>query len=184
MTALLLIIGFCGLTSRDNTAAQWAIGSMLLVYTFVYDSTVGPVCYSLVAEMSSTRLRQKTVVLARNLYNIGIIITNILTPRMLNPSAWDWGAKSGFFWAGCCFLCFLWSFFRLPEPKGRTFGELDTLFEQRVPARKFAVTVVDPFLSSSARRASVVGDEVGGGGEKMAALCLEEVDSKGSSSGQ
>lgn len=155
LTALLLIIGFCGLAPKSNTGAQWAIGSTLLVYTFVYDSTVGPVCYSLVAELASTRLRQKTVVLARNLYNVGSILTNVLTPRMLNPSAWNWGAKSSFFWAGTCFLCFLWSYFRLPEPKDRTYGELDTLFEQKVSARKFASTKVDPFLSETARNDSI-----------------------------
>ncbi|KAF2474622.1 MFS alpha-glucoside transporter-like protein [Lindgomyces ingoldianus] len=143
LCALLLIIGFCGIASKDNTGAQWAIGTMLLIFTFVYDSTVGPVCYSLVAEMPSTRLRQKTVVLARNFYNIASIIGNILTPRMLNPSAWNWGAKSAFFWAGTCFLCFVWTYFRLPEPRGRTYGELDTLFEQRVSARKFTRTDVD-----------------------------------------
>jgi SP family general alpha glucoside:H+ symporter-like MFS transporter len=117
MCCLLLIIGFCGLASKDNKSAQWAIGSMLLIFTFVYDATVGPVCYSLVAEMASTRLRQKTVVLARNWYNIGSIINNVLTPRMLNRSAWNWGAKSGFFYAGTCFLSLVWSYFRLPEPR-------------------------------------------------------------------
>ncbi|MBE7180501.1 MAG: sugar porter family MFS transporter, partial [Terriglobus roseus] len=157
LTGLLLIIGLCGIAPKSNTGAQWAVGSMLLVYTFVYDCTVGPVCYSLVAELSSVRLRQKTTVLARNLYNIGSIVGNVITPRMLNPSAWNWGAKSGLFWAGCCFLCFLWTFFRLPEPKGRSYGELDILFEQKVPARKFATTHVDAFVSheETTRRASV-----------------------------
>ncbi|KAF2014718.1 sugar transporter [Aaosphaeria arxii CBS 175.79] len=140
---LLLIIGFAGIAPKGNTGAQWAIGAMLLIFTFVYDCTVGPVCYSLVAELPSTRLRQKTVVLARNTYNIASIIGNILTPRMLNPGAWAWGAKSAFFWAGMCFLCLVWCWFRLPEPKGRTYGELDILFEQGVPARKFSSTVVD-----------------------------------------
>ena len=36
---------------------------------------------------------------------------------------------------------------RLPEPKGRTYGALDILFEQRIPARKFASTVVDEFAA-------------------------------------
>jgi len=40
------------------------------IFTFLYDLTVGPVCYCLVAEVSSIRLRQKTIVLARNFYNI------------------------------------------------------------------------------------------------------------------
>ncbi|KAK0658534.1 General alpha-glucoside permease [Lasiodiplodia hormozganensis] len=148
MFIMLTIIGCLGIISRSNTGAQWAIGSCLLVYTFIYDATVGPVCYSLVAELSSNRLRAKTVVLARILYDLINLITNIITPRMLNPSAWNWGAKAGFFWAGSSLICIVWTYFRLPEPKGRTFAELDVLFEKKVPARKFKTTVVDQFVAA------------------------------------
>ena len=154
LTCLLLIIGFIGLAPQSNTAAQWVIGSMLLIYTFIYDASIGPVCYSLVAEITSSRLRQKSVVLARNFYNITGIITNILTPRMLNPGSWNWGAKSAFFWAGLCFLCAIYIFFRLPEPKGRTYAELDMLFEEGVSARKFSSTIVDPFAGAGPEAAS------------------------------
>ncbi|KAF9730464.1 hypothetical protein PMIN06_001315 [Paraphaeosphaeria minitans] len=150
MLSILLIIGFLGIAPPGNASVQWAIGAMLIIFTFVYDASVGPVCYCLVAEIPSSRLRQKTVVLARNWYNIGSIIGNIMTPRMLNPSAWDWGAKSAFFWAGTCFLCLVWTYFRLPEPKGRTYGELDILFERRVSARKFGATVVREFEDDEA----------------------------------
>ncbi|KAF2876272.1 general substrate transporter [Massariosphaeria phaeospora] len=143
LCCLLVIIGCLGIIPAGNVGAQWGIGAMLLVFTCVYNCTVGPVCYSLVAEMPSTRLRTKTVVLARNFYNIASIIGNVITPRMLNPSAWAWGAKSAFFWAGCCFACLLWAYFRLPEPKGRTYGELDILFERGVSAREFSGAVVE-----------------------------------------
>jgi len=143
MLVFLLIIGFLSL--KVTSATQWAIGSMLLLYTFTYDITVGPVCYSLVTEIPSSRLRTKTVVLSRNLYNVGGIINNFLTPYMLNPLQWNWKAKAGFFWAGSCLLSVIWVFFRLPEPKGRTYGELDILFERRIPARKFKSTKVDVF---------------------------------------
>jgi len=155
LLCLLTIIGALGTIPKGNTNVEWAIGSLLLVYTFTYDATVGPVCYSLVSELSSTRLRAKTVVLARNLYNIISLITNTLTPRMLNPTAWNWGAKAGFFWAGSCALCIVWCYFRLPEPKGRTYGELDVLFEQGVSARDFKKTAVDQFSSVTERRESV-----------------------------
>lgn len=36
----------------------------------------------------------------------------------------------------------------MPEPRGRTFAELDLLFERHVPARKFAKTEVDVFEES------------------------------------
>jgi SP family general alpha glucoside:H+ symporter-like MFS transporter len=141
----LMIVGFISLAGQHNTAASWGMGSMLLVYTLVYDSTVGPVCYSLVSELSSTRLRIKTVALARNLYNVFSIVNGVIIPFMLNPTAWAWGGKAGFFWASFCFLCVLWSFFRLPEPKGRTYAELDVLFQRGTSARKFKTTAVDIF---------------------------------------
>lgn len=116
-----------------------------MVYTFVYDITIGPVCYALVADIPSTRLKIKSIVLARNFYNVGVIVNNVLMPRMLLNTNWNWGAKTGFFWAGACLLLILYHFFRLPETKGRTYGELDLLFENRVTARHFRKTQVDQF---------------------------------------
>lgn len=141
LCTLLIIIGALG-SRADDTGAQWAIGSMLLIFTFVYDFSVGPVCYSIVAEIPSTRLKAKTIVLSRNLYNVGGIVVNVITNYQLTATAWNWGAYSGFFWAGTCFIAIVWIYFRLPEPKGRTYGELDILFENKVPARKFASTNV------------------------------------------
>lgn len=54
MFTILVIVGGLGIVSRENVGAQWGIGSLLLVYTFVYDITVGPVCYCLVSEIPST----------------------------------------------------------------------------------------------------------------------------------
>lgn len=144
MFCILMIIGFMSLAPQKD-ATKWAIGSMLLVFTVVYDTSVGPVCYSLVSELSSTRLRAKSIVLARNLYNAGGIAVNVLTNYQLTETAWGWGAKAGFFWAGCCFICLIWIFFRLPEPKGRTYAELDVLFANRIPARKFKTAEIDLF---------------------------------------
>jgi len=104
MIAILLIIGFLGIP-QGVSGADWAIGSMLVVYVFIYDATLGPVCYCLVSELSSTRLRNKSMVIARTAFSLCGIVVNVLTPRMLNPGAWHWGAKSGFFWAGVCVLC-------------------------------------------------------------------------------
>lgn len=147
LCVLLLLIGLVALSS--STAAAWGIGSLLLTYVFVYDLTVGPVCYSLVSEMPSTRLKTKTIVLGRNMYNVVSIISQVITPFMLNPTAWNWRGKTGFFWCGICFLCVIWTYFRLPEPKGRTYGELDLLFEKRISAREFSTTDVSSWSSNT-----------------------------------
>ncbi|KAI8937323.1 hypothetical protein NX059_006530 [Plenodomus lindquistii] len=140
---ILIIVGSCSFAGTD--ASNWAIGAVLIVFVFVYDFTIGPVTYSIVSEMSSTRLKAKTIVLARALYNISNIVVNVLTNYQLGEANWAWGAKTAFFWAGTCGCVVVWVFFRLPEPKGRTYGELDMLFEQKVSARKFASTHVDPY---------------------------------------
>jgi SP family general alpha glucoside:H+ symporter-like MFS transporter len=146
---MLFIMGFLGLTpSAQREASAIATGSMMIVWALVYQLTVGTVCYSLVAELSTRRLQIKTVVLGRNAYNIVGIANSVLTPYMLNPSAWNWGNYAGFFWAGICFCCIIYTYFRLPEPRGRTFAELDMLFEHGISARKFASTKVDVFAES------------------------------------
>ncbi|KAK0624495.1 General alpha-glucoside permease [Lasiodiplodia hormozganensis] len=152
--AILLATGCLGVASDEGGGAHsgvaWGVAALMVLYTFVYDMTVGPVCYALVPEMPASRLRTRTVVLGRNLYNVINIVMNVIIPYMLNPSAWNWKAKAGFFYAGLCALCVVWTFFRLPEPKGRTYAELDILFRQGVPARKFKETVVDAFGTQDA----------------------------------
>lgn len=58
-------------------------------------------------------------------------------------TGWNWGAKTAFFYAGTNLLCNIWCWFRLPETRGRPFGEIDLLFENKVHARKFRTTDVD-----------------------------------------
>jgi len=146
---MLFIMGFLGLVPASHKdEAGLATGSLMIVWALFYQLTVGTVCYSLVAELSTRRLQIKTVVLGRNLYVIVGIITSVLTPYMLNPTAWNWGNYTGFFWAGLCALSVVYTYFRVPEPRGRTFAELDLLFERKVSARKFAQTKVDVFGES------------------------------------
>jgi SP family general alpha glucoside:H+ symporter-like MFS transporter len=159
LCVLMLIIG-CLAVRQDERSFEWAIGSMLLIFTFTYDLTIGPVCYSLVAELSSTRLKAKSIVLARNLYNIMGITCGVITNYQLTSTAWNWRAYSGFFWSGTCFLMTVWIYFRLPEPKGRTYGELDILFQNKVPARDFSKYKVDIFRGDTV--AAVDSDETGG----------------------
>ncbi|KAL4964167.1 putative MFS alpha-glucoside transporter [Aspergillus stella-maris] len=146
LCVMLLVMGFLGLVPESHrTQSSLATGSMMLVWALFYQLTVGTIAYSLIAEISTRRLQIKTVVLGRISYNIVAIICGVLTPYMVNPTAWDWGNFAGLFWGGICFLCIIYTFFRVPEPSGRTFAELDVLFERKVSARKFASTRVDVF---------------------------------------
>ncbi len=79
----------------------------MIVWLFTYDMTVGPLAYAIVGEVSSTRLRNKTVGLSRMSYNVFSVMFGVLTPYMLvslhvylhtsgsdmdtqNPTEWNW----------------------------------------------------------------------------------------------
>lgn len=141
---LLLTIGFLGIP-KPGPALAYASAACMYLFVMSYDLTVGPICYCLVAEVPSTRLRIKTAVLARTSYIIASIVANFLNPPILNPLGWDLRGKGGFIWGGLNFLVLVWTFFRLPETKGRTSGELDLLFEDKVPTRAFKKTDISMF---------------------------------------
>ena len=142
----LLSIGITGvLPASMHHNASLATGSLMLVWAAFYQLSVGTVAFSLVAEMPTRRLQVKTIALSRVAYNIAGIVANVLTPYMINPTAWNWANKAGFFWAGTCFLVLIYHYFRLPEPSGRTFAEMDLLFERGVSARKFKSTQINAF---------------------------------------
>ena len=170
---MLFILGFLGLVPHSHVKeASLATGSIMLVWALCYQLTVGTVCYSLVAELSTRRLQIKTVVLGRNLYNVVAVICSVITPYMLNPGAWNWKNYSGFFWGGICFCCIIYTYFRIPEPAGRSFAELDLLFERGVSARKFASTEVDVF------EATVEGSVINNYERRMSVMHTEALNEK------
>lgn len=144
LALLMFIIGFLSL-NKSSKGSQWASAILLILYELSYFFTVGPVCYALISEMPSSALRAKSIALSRLSYYVSSIAVNVFQPYMLNPTAGDWGGKTGFLWGGTGALCCLWAAFRLPEPKGRTYEELDLLFARKISARKFKKYHVDPY---------------------------------------
>ena len=145
LATLLLIGGFGTPKLYEGSPWAWATGGVLIFQFFIYAVSVGPACYALVGEIPSTRLRIKTVVLARSVYQMAGIVIGILMPKFMNPDEWNWRGKAAFFWAGTCALGIVWTYFRLPEPNRLTFAELDVLFAERVSARKFNKARVEAF---------------------------------------
>ncbi|KAJ5917225.1 hypothetical protein N7466_010779 [Penicillium verhagenii] len=149
LATVLLLVGIISAASSAN-GAIWAQAALCMVWLFIYSLTVGPIAYSIVSEISSVRLRTLTVCLARTAYQLINVVSQVLEPYFMNPTAWDAKGKTGFFWAGTALIAFTWAFFRLPEPRDRTYAELDILFATKVPARKFSSTKVDAYAAVSA----------------------------------
>jgi SP family general alpha glucoside:H+ symporter-like MFS transporter len=158
MACTLFVIGILNTkTSINGVGMSQAV--LTLVWTFMFQLSVGQLGWALPAEMGSTRLRQKTIVLARNSYYVVSVISNVLQPYFMNPTEWNLRGYTGFIWGSTAFMVFVWGYFRLPETRGRTFEELDILFAEKVSARKFHSHQLDAYqgrdVEDVARKLSV-----------------------------
>ncbi|GFZ49878.1 hypothetical protein JCM24511_07281 [Saitozyma sp. JCM 24511] len=159
----LLPIGILGCIDTGAAGAR-AIGALTVMINLLEHFSIGPVCYTIVGEVPSARLRARTIVFGRAMFCINSIIGNQLNPRFVAADGWNWGAKSAFFHLGTNLLCTTWSYFRLPETGGLSFADLDILFANKVNARKFKDVVIHDESAGDAKMADeedAVGIEKG-----------------------
>ncbi|KAM0548448.1 hypothetical protein ACHAPJ_009934 [Fusarium lateritium] len=143
-----ILVGILGVVSSTKESVLWATGAMMLLYQIPYVSTLGSPAYPVVAEIPSAHLRNKTVAVARFFLNALGIGGMFLNPALLNPGSWNLQAKGGFVWAGISGATLIWTYFRMPETKDRSFGEIDDLFARKISARKFASTQANVVAST------------------------------------
>lgn len=80
--------------AKEITRLAWAQSCLCLVWLGAYSMSVGPIVYTIVAEIGSTRLRTQTVVLGRSTYYIGNIIGGVLQPHFMSPTSWNAQGKT------------------------------------------------------------------------------------------
>lgn len=139
-TILLFIIGFLDIPSNydSNKSLARAQAALMLIWSFAYQLTTGPLCFVYNGEIPSTKLRSKTIAFATAVQAIVFIAATVALPYMLNPDNGNMRGKTGFVFAGFSFFFIVWAYFRLPETRNRSFEELDVMFHRKVSARNFA----------------------------------------------
>jgi len=140
LTAILFLIGIMDVIPTGT--AKWVQASFTVVYAFVYFLTIGAMAFAILGETSSSSLRARTVALATATQAIFGIVMNTAIPYMVNPDQANLKGKVGFVFGGLALMGTIGSFIYVPELKGRTFYEIDTMFFDRVPPRKMGNHVV------------------------------------------
>lgn len=93
LVAVLYTIGILACVEQ-TTSIAWAQSILCIVWLGAYSMTVGPIVYTIVAEIGSTRLRTQTVVLGRSTYYVGNIIGGVMEPKFMSPTAWNAQGKT------------------------------------------------------------------------------------------
>jgi SP family general alpha glucoside:H+ symporter-like MFS transporter len=158
--AVLTIILFlmAALATVGTPAGLRGAVSMILIYCFWYNVTIGATGYTILTEVSTSRLRIKTI-------SIGLVLQNALNtmwsftlPYLFNPDKLNLGGRLGFVFGGLSVVCLIYRRFCLPETRGRTYEELDDMFRERISARRFGenrTKVHVPGHKSKERRESI-----------------------------
>ncbi|OLN83277.1 Maltose permease MAL31-like protein 3 [Colletotrichum chlorophyti] len=135
LTAFLLITGGLG-TGSSQPMIKGTV-AFILIYSWWYNVSIGSTAFSLLAEVSTSRLRAKTIAIGYASQNSINVMWQFVIPYMFNPDKANLGAKIAFIFGGACFFCLLYLWYFQPETSGRSYQELDEMFAKGVPARKF-----------------------------------------------
>ncbi|KAJ5698651.1 hypothetical protein N7462_000656 [Penicillium macrosclerotiorum] len=142
LTVILMLTGGLAVvgSETDNPNSGGAIKgtvALILIYCWWYNMTIGSAGYTILAEVSTSRLRIKTIAIGLALQNALYTMWSFVLPYLFNPDEANLGAKVAFIFGGLCVICLVYLWFFQPETAGRTYGELDEMFMNKVPARKF-----------------------------------------------
>lgn len=108
----------------------------------VYQGTIGSAAWPIAAENATSRLRSPTMALCTMMTGLSSCIWSFSLPYAINADEGNMGGKIAFVFAGTLVFATLFIFFMVPETKGRTYIEIDELWERRISPRKFATTQI------------------------------------------
>lgn len=115
----------------------------MIIWNFVYDFSVGPVCFVILCEVSATRVRAKTIAVATAVQAVLGIAMTIAIPYLIDTTEANARGKIGFFFGGLSLFSLVWFWYRVPETKGRTYEELNLMFSKGLKTREFKGYKID-----------------------------------------
>ncbi|CAI7578706.1 unnamed protein product [Penicillium pancosmium] len=134
-TAIWLSMGISGCWSGN--VVIWYTAACMMAVVVVCGMGAWPASYSVAGEASSLRLRAKTQGIGVFCYMLSNVVFNLVLPYIYNTDAGDLKGKTGFVYAGLCFMTFVITWLIIPEMKGRSALDIDAMFETKLPCRQF-----------------------------------------------
>lgn len=124
----MLAFAIVSLADPGSVAAARCLIAFICIFTFSYAASWGSIVPVVVGEVSSNRLRTKSIAFAMS----GNWATSMLVicgaPYLINPAYANIGPKVGFIFGGLAVPLAIFTYFCVPETKDRTLEEIDEMF--------------------------------------------------------
>ncbi|CZR67082.1 related to transporter (major facilitator superfamily) [Phialocephala subalpina] len=148
--ACLFVMGGLGVpvSTFGNKAG---IIAMTILYPLFYTMSFGGITPVIVAEVPSLKLRDKSAVIGWSMQNVCAFLVTFTVPYLINVKYAGLGSKVGFIYGSFALLFLIWAWFYLPEVRRRSLEEIDEMFIEKVPTRKFKTWTSSNMNSAGAK---------------------------------
>ncbi|KAB5518931.1 general substrate transporter [Coniochaeta sp. 2T2.1] len=139
MVALFIIDVIAGALAffPGNDSALLTIAALGFIFNFVWATSFLSISVLLPPEIATPRLRSHTMAYTVACAQTTAVITTFAVPQLTSAGAANLGAKTYLIFAGCMACIIVWSYVLIPETKGRTYAEIDEMYDKKVPMWKW-----------------------------------------------
>ena len=132
-----VIIAGTSTAPTTNAAAVTALLAFMITWSMLYTATVGCYGWAVAQETAAQATRPKTISFVLVCQQLTALMLSSVFPFFINPDQLNWGGRVMFLFVGAEFFIMLLLWIFQPETKNRTYTDIDTLYANGVPPRKF-----------------------------------------------
>ncbi|KAM5353707.1 hypothetical protein ACJ41O_000357 [Fusarium nematophilum] len=151
MCSALMIMGGLGVQEPVTTDRMKGVIGLMIVFGCSFSLGWAPLTYVVATEVTALRLRDLT---SRVGFTINVLFNfavNFSVPYLVFPDRVGLGSKVGFIFGAVAALSFVFTYFCVPECKGKSLEQIDWLFSKGVPLRDFGKADASGMLDEGAR---------------------------------
>ncbi|KDE04829.1 hypothetical protein MVLG_04793 [Microbotryum lychnidis-dioicae p1A1 Lamole] len=116
--------------ATTNLAGQHVLIAFVCIFIAFFAATWGPLAWVVTSEIYPNSIRARCMSLSTASNWLLNFVIGYSTPYLVNKVPGSAGLQSNVFWiwGGCCVLCFIFTYFYIPETKGLSLEQVDILY--------------------------------------------------------
>ncbi|KAH8799679.1 hypothetical protein F5884DRAFT_863287 [Xylogone sp. PMI_703] len=138
----LFIMGGMGTLVHPSLVEKRLMVASVMLWFYFYLLSWASLPYVVLGEVPTRRVVEKTSNLAVSLSVLSAFLVSFTVPYLIGADYANLGGKVGFIYRSLSVLFTLLTWIYVPEMKGRSLEELDTMYEDNISTRKFRHTIV------------------------------------------
>ncbi|KAJ5556771.1 hypothetical protein N7494_000686 [Penicillium frequentans] len=137
-----VIIAGVSIAPTSNTSANIALLAFMITWSMLYTATVGCYGWAVAQETAAQATRPKTIAFVLVCQQLTALLLSSVFPYFINPNELNWGGRVMFLFVGAELFIMVGLYFFQPETKNRSYPDIDALYANNVPPRKFKEFVI------------------------------------------